>query len=51
MDRGAWWATVHQVTESRTQLSDLACTHTKSFNVSLSEEEEGGLRHTEEKVM
>ena len=22
MDRGAWWATVHGVTESRTQLSD-----------------------------
>ena len=23
MDRGAWWATVHGVTKSRTQLSDL----------------------------
>ena len=22
MDRGAWWATVHGVAESRTQLSD-----------------------------
>ena len=22
MDRGAWWATVHGATESRTQLSD-----------------------------
>ena len=22
MDRGAWWATVHGVTESRTRLSD-----------------------------
>ena len=22
MDRGAWWATVHEVTKSRTQLSD-----------------------------
>ena len=22
MDRGAWWATVHQVTKSQTQLSD-----------------------------
>ena len=22
MDRGAWWATVHGVTKSRTQLSD-----------------------------
>ena len=36
MDRGAWWATVHRVTESRTQLSTCArmltltytCTHT-----------------------
>ena len=27
MDRGAWWATVHGVTQSQTQLSDLACTH------------------------
>ena len=24
MNRGAWWATVHGVTKSRTQLSDLA---------------------------
>ena len=23
MDRGAWWATVHGVTKSRTRLSDL----------------------------
>jgi len=23
VDRGAWWATVHGVTKSRTQLSDL----------------------------
>ena len=22
MDRGAWWATVHRITESQTQLSD-----------------------------
>ena len=22
MERGAWWATVHEVTKSRTQLSD-----------------------------
>ena len=28
MDRGAWWATVHAVTKSRTQLSDWANTHT-----------------------
>ena len=28
MDRGAWWATVHRVTKSRTQLSDLDFTLT-----------------------
>ena len=27
MDRGAWWATVHRITKSRTRLSNLACTH------------------------
>ena len=30
MDRGAWWATVHRVTKSRTGLNQLnihACTH------------------------
>ena len=27
-DRGAWWATVHGVTKSQTQLSDLAQMHT-----------------------
>ena len=26
MARGAWWVTVHRVTESQTQLSNLACT-------------------------
>ena len=26
MDRGAWWATVHGVTRSRTRLSNWACT-------------------------
>ena len=26
MDRGAWWATVHRVAKSRTQLNDLAHT-------------------------
>ena len=26
MDRGAWWATVHGVTESRTRLSDFTIT-------------------------
>ena len=24
LDRGAWWATVHRVTESQTRLSDVA---------------------------
>ena len=28
MDRGAWWATVHGVTKSRTRLSNWAHTHT-----------------------
>ena len=27
MDRGAWWATVHGVTKSWTQMSNLACKH------------------------
>ena len=26
MDRGVWWATVHEVTKSRTQLSDFTFT-------------------------
>ena len=30
MDRGAWWATVHGVAKSRTQLSDI--THLLLFN-------------------
>ena len=25
MDRGTWWATVHKVAKSRTQLSNLVC--------------------------
>ena len=28
MDRGAWWATVHAVAKSRTQLSDFTFTFT-----------------------
>ena len=28
MDRGAWWATVHGVTKSRTRLSSYTHTHT-----------------------
>ena len=27
MDGGAWWAVVHEVTESRTRLSDFTFTH------------------------
>ena len=27
MDRGAWWATVHQVAKSRTQLKRLSTKH------------------------
>ena len=27
MDRGAWWATVHSVAESRTQLKQLSTQH------------------------
>ena len=30
MDRGAWWATVHEVTKSQTQLGDFY-TGTNSF--------------------
>ena len=29
MDRGAWWATVHSVTKSQTQLKQLSTQHTK----------------------
>ena len=29
MDRGAWWATVHGVTKSWTQLGDRACMHAR----------------------
>ena len=28
MDRGAWWATVHEVAKSQTPLNDRARTHT-----------------------
>ena len=30
MDREVWWATVHRVAKSQTQLQDLACMHTNS---------------------
>ena len=33
MDRGAWWATVHVVTKTQTQMKQLSmhtCTHAKS---------------------
>ena len=29
MDRGAWWATVHSVTKSHTQLKQLSTQHTE----------------------
>ena len=31
MDRGAWWTTVHVVTQSRTQLSDFHYGHLSIF--------------------
>ena len=31
MDRGAWWATVHMIAKSWTQLSKHACMHKKLF--------------------
>ena len=31
MDRRVWWATVHRVTKSQIQLSDLACTYTHIY--------------------
>ena len=33
MDRGAWWAIVHRSAQSRTRLSDLACTHSKECEI------------------
>ena len=33
MDRGAWWAIVHRFAQSRTWLSDWACTHSKECEV------------------
>ena len=35
MDRRAWWATGHRVTQSQTQLSDLACVQGKVYDLSL----------------
>ena len=32
MDRGAWWATVHRVTKSQTQLSKLTFTLTFQYS-------------------
>ena len=36
MDRGAWWAIAHEVTKSRTRLSDRIPAHTNSMDMSLS---------------
>ena len=33
MDRGAWWATVHEVAKSWTWLSTCACTHTHTHTI------------------
>ena len=35
MDGGAWWATVHGVTKSQTQLSNFTSPHFTSFLLSL----------------
>ena len=35
MDRGAWWATVHGVAESRTRLSDFTSLHFTSSSTNL----------------
>ena len=32
MNRGAWWATLHEVTKSRTQLSDFHFHHASVFS-------------------
>ena len=34
MDGGAWWATVHGVAKSRTQLSDLTFTFSPTVDIS-----------------
>ena len=54
MDREAWWATVHGVTKSWTQLSDLACMHqTYIYHLSISHNLKlhCSLRHFEETVV
>ena len=38
MDRGAWWATVHGVTQSRTQLSDHVPLRGQSLGLSTAHE-------------
>ena len=36
IDRGPWWAIVHMVTKSQTQLKELnTCTHTHTYMTSL----------------
>ena len=35
MDRGAWWATVREVSKSQTWLSDWACTTSMYMNISV----------------
>ena len=31
VNRGAWWATIHRVVQSQTQLSDIPHTHTHCY--------------------
>ena len=37
MDRGAWWATVHEVAKSQTQLHNQAHTHMQDTKVGIAE--------------
>ena len=43
MDRGAWRATVHEVVNSRTQLSEHACMHARTHRIRGSREGSRGL--------
>ena len=50
MDRGAWWATVHRVTKSRTRLSDLVHVHgwfLIQYNWHANKKRRLGHRHTQ----
>ena len=50
MDRGAWWVPVHGVTQSWTQLSNLATAHLNTVKINLDEERvlsHGRMKHSE----